>query len=413
MALEVASLLDGVSSGKDYLSKAVSGMNTALNLKKVNVDTKEKCSVIVSIGKRSYLFSTVNGVMQVGALENGEELTKAIAKSDSRLFIDPEAFNKEAFDGEAWEEALKERRKMYLEGDPAKYARVHNALLTHVSALSASIPAAAKTAQHKAAASIKELEPPELQVAHLAPDAETPPLQHCAGWLLFSALSSFNGNMGQSNYVAANMFMDQMTFWHRQTLAMGPSVFEPLTTMWGTVGHMGMRWKAFGSADMIYADPNSADIVMMPADAQLVLKCIFGIPGEFPEWFCNNTFDKMTVDFYKAGGMPPMPAPWNKAGQAAMFGKGGGSAPCQKGDIFESLHTIEKNDANVGSGKIGQEGRRVRLHGLAKNSEMNGKKGTLLQETEDGNWVVRLDADLGDKVVKLDNLMTLSGTKLK
>jgi hypothetical protein len=307
------------------------------------------------------------------------------------------AFNSEVGNlGEAWEQALKERRKMYIEGDAAKYARLHNALLAHVSSLSAAIPAVVRQAKRNTVA-LPEWEPPPLQVAHLTTDTESPLLQGIRGWLMFSAVSSIFGNAGQSNYCAANMVMDQLSFWTRQNR----SQFEAITMMWGTVGHMGMRWKAFGSADMIYKDPNSSDIVMMPADAQVVLRTIF--TSSVPEWFVANTFDKGTTALFAAGG-PPLPSnPWGN-----KKGKGGGITVTSE-VLPEQVAEAEKSTA---PGKRPCEGRRVRLHGLVKSPEMNGKKGTLLEETKDGLWIVRLDGKSEDKLLKLDNMMTLSGTPL-
>jgi|ERR1712096_371525 len=135
----------------------------------------------------------------------------------------------------------------------------------------------------------KGLEPPEIQVANLSPDAWQPPLDQMRGWLMFSAVSSMFGNMGQSNYVVSNQVMDALTFSARQIRF---QAFEAHTMMWGTVGHMGMRWKAFGSADMIYMTEGADDIVMMPFEAAIVLQTVF--EGVCPEWFVANKFDSWT-----------------------------------------------------------------------------------------------------------------------
>jgi len=222
------------------MDKALTGMNKVLNIKNISLESSQKCSVIVTIGVRSYLFSTqANGILQVDAVD-GAELVKALAKCDARLFLDPVAFNNEVGNlGEAWEEALRERRKMYIEGDEKMYVLLHNALLPHVSSLQAATPTA--------------------QVVKQDPGI---------------ALDIWKG-------------------------------LEPL----------------------------------QPADK-------------------------------------PTPA------------------------------------APVPSGKGAYTGRRVRLHRLEKVPEMNGNKGTLVEELQDGNWIVRLDGGLGEKILKVDNLMTLSGIQL-
>merc|ERR1711972_352073 len=57
-------------------------------------------------------------------------------------------------------------------------------------------------------------------------------------------------------------------------------------------------------------------------------------------------------------------------------------------------------------------GRRVRTHGLVIHAELNGVLGTLIEEVEPGKWHVKLDDGLGEHVMKLQNLLTLSGIPL-
>jgi hypothetical protein len=220
--------------------------------------------------------------------------------------------------------------------------------------------------------------------------------------------------------------MDALTFNRRQH----GSHFEATTMMWGTVGHMGMRWKAFGSADMIYQTEGSEDdIVMLPFEAAIVLKTIF--QGVCPEWFVANKFDRGTEALFKAGGMPQR-SMWRAETHGAVgipdpgdpwgFGKGGGTqvqghnlpAPLQSQSAAEpsSSSSISVSKRATASGSTAYAGRRVRLHRLQKAPEMNGKKGTLIEEKEDGHWIVRLDGGLGDKILKDSNLMTLSGLQL-
>jgi len=409
MALNVASLLDGASLGQGTLDKALAGMNKVLTIKNVSLESSEKGSVMVTIGTRSYLFATqANGILQVSAVQGADAL-KALAKCSARLVLDPVAFNNEVGNlGEAWEEALRERRKMYVEGDEMLYVLLHNALVPHVSSLQAATPAVAGAKQDDAVAldMWKGLEPPALQVANLTADTDGPPLGgQMRGWLMFSAVSTMFGNMGQSNYAASNQFMDALTFSARQVRS---CCFEAHTIMWGTVGHMGMRWKAFGSADMIYADMGGEDIVMMPFEAAICLKTVF--EGVCPEWFVANKFDTATTAAFRGGGWPANPDPWGM-----KKGKGGGSD--LHGDLPEPLQTNSKSapasSATSSRAKGAYEGRRVRLHRLEKATDMNGKKGTLVEAMEDGNWIVRLDGGLGDKILKVSNLMTLSGTQLE
>jgi len=66
-------------------------------------------------------------------------------------------------------------------------------------------------------------------------------------WLMFSAFSTSMGNVGQSNYSSANIFMEGVTY-HKRTA----TPFHSACTMqWGVVGGIGMRVKAFGSQDIM------------------------------------------------------------------------------------------------------------------------------------------------------------------
>lgn len=416
MALDVASLLDGVSLEKTMLDKAVDGMNKIFASKKVALESPKSCSVMVTIGARSYLFSAQsNGAVQVAVVEGAEAKAKALAKSDARMVIDPVAYNREVGDlGEDWLAALKERRTLYIEGDEVSYVLLHNALVPHVDALQAATPKASMKQDSALAMDMwKGLEPPSLQVANLKADDAQPMLgDKFRGWLLFSATSTMFGNAGQSNYVAANQFMDALSFMTRQCRP----TFEATTMMWGTVGHIGMRWKAFASADMIYQGENADDIVMMPAEAMVVLKTIF--QGMTPEWFVANKFGKEATEFFASGmaqngGGPRDLDPW-KFKKGKEKGKGGGSSVYDEGSFPEPLQPVAKSSKPSGqqSGKAAHEGRRVRLHRLEANSELNGTKGTLIEELEDGKWIVRVDGGIGDKILKASNLATLTGARL-
>merc|ERR1712187_790888 len=57
-------------------------------------------------------------------------------------------------------------------------------------------------------------------------------------------------------------------------------------------------------------------------------------------------------------------------------------------------------------------GRRVRTHGLVIHAELNGVLGTMIEEVEAGKWHVKLDDGFGDHVMRLQNLLTLSGIPL-
>merc|ERR1719491_1295046 len=173
-----------------------------------------------------------------------------------------------------------------------------------------------------------------------------------------------------------------------------------------------MRWKAFGSADFIYSVDAAEDIVMKPSEVMITLNAVFA--GVCPEWFCSNKFDRQQDARWRnppAYGSMPYIDPWG-----LQKGKGGGTDFYNSSTQPDPVHPPDKagpsTTAPSSSSKDAYEGRRVRLHGLEKTPEMNGKKGTLVEKMPDANWVIRLDGNLGDKIVKVCNLLSLSGIQL-
>eukprot|EP00408_Alexandrium_pacificum_P063787 CAMPEP_0171171582 /NCGR_PEP_ID=MMETSP0790-20130122/9289_1 /TAXON_ID=2925 /ORGANISM="Alexandrium catenella, Strain OF101" /LENGTH=194 /DNA_ID=CAMNT_0011636435 /DNA_START=1 /DNA_END=581 /DNA_ORIENTATION=+ len=99
----------------------------------------------------------------------------------------------------------------------------------------------------------------------------------------FSALSVMTANMGQANYIASNSYLDKLPFFER------PEV-DSVTLMWGAVGNIGMRWKAFASQDMLNANPEALMSVM---DAAKVLT-MTTTRMDPPEWYAASFFDEWT-----------------------------------------------------------------------------------------------------------------------
>jgi len=64
---------------------------------------------------------------------------------------------------------------------------------------------------------------------------------------LFSALSTMTGSPGQATYTSSNSVLDSNSAWSRHARA--HSAASGL--MWGGVGYMGMRWKSFGSEEIL------------------------------------------------------------------------------------------------------------------------------------------------------------------
>merc|ERR1712232_1289232 len=110
--------------------------------------------------------------------------------------------------------------------------------------------------------------------------------------------------MGQPNYIACNSWLDKLPFYERM-------VKESVTIMWGAVGNIGMRWKAFASADFMNQTPDNLTTIY---DARKILElttCRF----DQPEWYNTQMYDP---DF-RAAFLAP----------TAGFGSGGGWKPSE------------------------------------------------------------------------------------
>lgn len=98
--------------------------------------------------------------------------------------------------------------------------------------------------------------------------------------VVFTAMSTITPNMGQSNYCAANSMLDKLAPYQRPEM-------DSVGLMWGTVGGMGMRWKAFASMDFMNQSP---DLLMGVADASKVLHLVT-TRMDTPEWIAANFMD--------------------------------------------------------------------------------------------------------------------------
>ena len=63
--------------------------------------------------------------------------------------------------------------------------------------------------------------------------------------MLFSALTTLTGNLGQATYTAANALLDANALCSRPIF---PNIMST-ALMWGFVGEIGMRLKSFASED--------------------------------------------------------------------------------------------------------------------------------------------------------------------
>jgi len=233
----------------------------------------------------------------------------------------------------------------------------------------------------------------------------------------FSALSSLMANMGQGNYIASNMILDKFPFYQRPR-------FEATTIMWGAVGHIGMRFKAFATADFLNATP---EILLTIEDTCKVLHMTM-VRYDLPEWYtgalnmspdmCAPTAGGGTGGGWKPGedaGVVASPGPELKPRRQAQKQEEkekvaavseptpetdniplGGWASFQAKAAAPTSSTMEHQVLEVPL----NEGAHVQLAGLKTKS---GKTGVLLQlfdDGKDGKWKVKLDHDEGYALLK-------------
>lgn len=408
MALQVASMLDEVAFKKEWRETITTTLNNAL----LSIKVSPGYSIVVSLANRNYLLESGDSTRLAISTVPDQAVARAVSKAKARVVVSPAALKDVEDMGNEWNEIMLEKRRLQIQGDQVMFNKLHNELQSHLTTLQNKVEAAGPGAgnlmraieEHNATVEktgqefSKVSEELVVQMAHLTADAADwlPPLMKMHGWVLFSAISSMQGNMGQSNYCCANMCLDAQTFSMRTT---NSDNFMPVTVMWGAIGNLGMRLKAFGSQDMLAMVDNTDDVLMTPMEAKEVLTYL--INGYSPEWVGAWKNTKEYNDHFMLGWAPLRPGqhPWGK-------GKGGGLS-------FESsLNGRPEVDSQKASEPLMQSrdrlspGRRVRTQGLVLNAELNGVKGTLVEEAEPGVWHVLLDGGLGEKLLKVRNFTT-------
>jgi len=260
-------------------------------------------------------------------------------------------------------------------------------------------------------------------------------------WILFSAVSAMNGNVGQSNYTAGNCQLDTFTWQSRQ---MHPNSVDT-TLMWGAVADIGMRWKAFASQDFLAGTTNLFTV----EDASKILH-LTAIKDAPVEWVAAALFDMgIGGQQSQGGGFIDMGIDCQRDSVLEAFGwtddtvkrtnwgTGAESWFCMIDDDFELFeeatqsaqiggevpsatdqeeYTGENRYSNEPDSLIDQPddameslevGTRVELTGWKTRTEMNGVRGTLLKQLKDCKCRVRLD-DHGEKYVSRKYLKPLA-----
>mmetsp|Transcript_68831 Transcript_68831/g.222446 ORF Transcript_68831/g.222446 Transcript_68831/m.222446 type:complete len:895 (+) Transcript_68831:80-2764(+) len=244
----------------------------------------------------------------------------------------------------------------------------------------------------------------------------------------FSASNVMTANMGQSNYISANSFLDKLPFFERP-------VTEAITLMWGAVGGIGMRLKAFGSQDFLNYTPEAQTTV---DDAMHILRVTVGFTG-VPEWYNTQMYDPISREAFlrptAGGGTGGGYVPHEDAGMAQTPArtpvpqgklrsddpeegehKGGRQARA----VEEIVRPEAASSPLAGWPELGSllpaapqagtfvEGARVRLVGLRAK---NGLTGTLVKQQGNCRWKIKMDGAGGLASLKEDNLQLLTASE--
>lgn len=422
MSLELAGLLDQVAPFPQWSDQTLKSLNSALLTSRT---VTPGYNLMITIAGRSYVFtSDAMGKLQVTIPGPGRETMNALKMAQARIIIETSAMKDFDTTKSGWDEALLESRMLRMEGDIGKLDKFQGDVASFVKSVSnkvveagpgqRTIDQAVEDYIHKL--NFEEVDAQEtwdnaLQMAMLS-DKEIsltirPEMGYIWGVLRFSTMTTMFGSVGQNNYNACNGLLDLHSFQER--IYCKPEYY-PVTHMWGGVGEVGMREKTFGSKDVLLQGAES--MLLTPAMCMGILRCIFYGNLIGVEWECGSLMDEPTRNFLNdpKTGPPRDPDPW-------QLGKGAKSV---SGNPFGGMGGGLSFDGEVAADKFSQSkprtgliaGRRVRLHGLQSAPEMNGKIGSLMRETEEGKWQVRLDDDLGDKILKVKNLQSLTGQPL-
>mmetsp|Transcript_87420 Transcript_87420/g.187520 ORF Transcript_87420/g.187520 Transcript_87420/m.187520 type:complete len:793 (+) Transcript_87420:88-2466(+) len=250
------------------------------------------------------------------------------------------------------------------------------------------------------------------------------------GWMMrpshmcyMSGMGTMLINMGQANYFAANLINEKMPAYDREFNV------DSTVLLWGGVGGgVGMRWKAFASADVLNENP---DALLTVNEARSILQ-MMATRLDAPEFVGGSSFDQysrqailnLTAGFGSGGGwkpsedylgLPSVPQNLRSVGKAEQPMIDAYEEPAEElpseAPLGGWVEMVDKApEAQVVLSPLEpqlqlEEGARVQLVGLSSRS---GQTGVVIAEGKDGKWKVKLDADQGVALLKGDYLQPVA-----
>mmetsp|Transcript_67840 Transcript_67840/g.126737 ORF Transcript_67840/g.126737 Transcript_67840/m.126737 type:complete len:447 (+) Transcript_67840:103-1443(+) len=265
----------------------------ALNAAWADINVSTSYDVVYTIGASSFHLTSPDGRLEVTALTTPKAIRAALASCATHVVVEKEAdvFNLRTTDG-----LLKgiESRSIVVNGDGSQVRALCKEMAAYESLATSALRQKASQMGVQLLSDVpgektdlsmpKDMLPEGSNTAIVAADGqmyaaafEGAMVGHLWQWIHFSAASSFMGNMAQTNYTAANCWLDTIT-WHARTTQ---AIIQPQTYMWGAVTGLGMRLKAFGSQDFLLN--SDEDVLLTADDASLILRlCVRG--QNPPEW---------------------------------------------------------------------------------------------------------------------------------
>ena len=220
----------------------------------------------------------------------------------------------------------------------------------------------------------------------------------------FTAMSVMTANMGQANYIAANSYLDKISAFRRPEI-------DAVGLMWGAVGGIGMRFKAFASADFLNATPELLLTIEDSCKVLYVAACTM-FP---PEWWTASHMDPQGRQYFlsKTAGTIPLEVSEVSAAAQVQDVEADRRALQDLSDVDRRPLPSNHSSAPLGgwpSLVAAHEGAKIRLTGLRAK---NGMTGTLLQRCDNGAWKVQLDDGSNNALLRPSNFEVIEAAKLE